>query len=254
MAWWKLRPDNLQDKFGEFAPKVIASRGMALQRESLVRGASERDMQDAWLGAALEQLAQMCGSFLKVTSAMNQSKTTAKAPAGAVILPASLLQIGVHIGDALDLCDALVAVTDASPQRLDGGVDGTDASASSEDVSRPVPFAPLAFQQGSLHPLMLRVGAFESMNMDPHHPVFDVVNTSNLSDHLGEWYNTGYCCFNVQDANCLGRLRGARRGDHYSVQHTTMIELSHVSCLVLVICNMTNHTYVYVAHPHTWNH
>lgn len=66
-------------------------------------------VHDARLGAALKELAHMCGAFLQAT--MSHPGTTS--PAGT-----TRVRIDAHVGDALDFYDALLAVppTAGGPQ------------------------------------------------------------------------------------------------------------------------------------------
>lgn len=104
----------------------------------------------------------MCGAFLEATAVSQPPNTS---PAGA------RLRIDVHVGDALDFCDALSAVPPASG--------GDDAS----EVAPPSPIPPVAFQRGTIQPLELKE---EVVRGAGRQPAFDVIKSSNLADHLGE--------------------------------------------------------------------
>lgn len=161
VCWWKLRPENLPGEFGKVAPKVTKPQGFDLHRSGLSQAPfsfkptakSQRDTQKAWFVTALEELAQMCGAFVRA---------------------ASKLSIVIHVGDALNCCDALLAASTASSSarsREEGGVTAP------KDV-----FPPVFCQQGALQPVQLRADAL----MTPSGFFeFDVINTSNLAEHLG---------------------------------------------------------------------
>lgn len=127
-------------------------------------------MQAAWFSVALEELAQMCGAFLKATTSTSVSSVSHVLPE----MPD--LRINVQVGDALNFCDALLAAS--PPPELIGG--GGDQTANSAAFSETV-FPPVSFQQATLQPLQLRA----EMATGPR-PEFDVINTSNLAEHLGE--------------------------------------------------------------------
>ena len=162
VALWKVKPEGLQGEYGKLAPRVtkhetinsyIGKDGPSDTQITL------RVAQDAWLGVALEELAQMCGAFLGATAKQSSPNTP---PA------VSRLIIDVHVGDALDFCDALSAV----PPTVSGG---------GKESATPAPMIPpVAFQKASIQPLELRNDVF-----GPGPPAFDVVKTSNLADHLG---------------------------------------------------------------------
>ncbi|CAN0181159.1 unnamed protein product, partial [Ectocarpus sp. 8 AP-2014] len=159
-SFWKLRPQSFQDEYGQQAPTVTKPREM----NSQIRGGGSRVTsiptsvaQEAWLSAALEELAQMCGALLRATATSD-----ADSSAG------SRLRINVHVGDALNFCDALLAC--ASPA---GGSADADGDAPKESATRG---SPVAFQQDTLQPLHLRAGAVTE---------FDVISSSNLADYLG---------------------------------------------------------------------
>ncbi|CAM9358762.1 unnamed protein product [Scytosiphon promiscuus] len=164
VVWWKLQPEHLQDEYGKLAPRVTKHRELNsfIGKDSLTATAiPHRIMQEAWMGAALEELAQMCGAFLRLTSMTE--------------LTVERLTINVHVGDALNFCDALVAMPHS--------VVPLGESARHEDgCSRRFPSPatpPFFFQQGSLSPLYLCGGVFTGR------PEFDVISTSNLAEHLG---------------------------------------------------------------------
>ncbi|CAM9183760.1 unnamed protein product [Ectocarpus fasciculatus] len=153
LSWWKLRPENLQDEFGKLAPRVTKHHETGSQSGPGGPKVASEVRQKAWFGAALEELAQMCGAFLAATST-------------SVPTAAPSLGITMQVGDALNFCDALLTAS-LSP--------GT-----TEDCTTPsAVFAPISFQQGSVQPLHLRAGVFRCP------PQFDVINTSNLAEHLG---------------------------------------------------------------------
>lgn len=161
MSLWKLRPQALQVEYGKLAPRVTKHKEINsyIGRDGpSATPIAPRVAQDAWLGTALEELAQMCGAFLEAT--VSQTATTPAAGGARV-------SIDVHVGDALDFCDALSVVP---PQ----------AGGAGEEVapSRPIPL--VAFQKASIQPLKLRSDVFRA---GP--PAFDVIKTSNLADHLG---------------------------------------------------------------------
>lgn len=80
------------------------------------------------------------------------------------------LNIKIHVGDALNFCDALLASpsTVRAGSASDAGCPGTTAT------------PPIAFQRGTLQPLQFRAGVFEGLA-----PTFDAIKSSNLADHLG---------------------------------------------------------------------
>lgn len=155
---WKLRPQSFQDEYGQQAPTVTKPREMNSQiggGGSRVTSIPTSVAQEAWLSAALEELAQMCGALLRATATSNADSSVG-----------SRLSINVHVGDALNFCDALL--TCASPA---GG--SADGDAPKESATRG---SPVAFQQDTLQPLHLRAGAVTE---------FDVISSSNLADYLG---------------------------------------------------------------------
>lgn len=158
---WKLRPQSFQDEYVQQAPVVAKPRDM----NSRVTGGGSRVTsiptsvaQEAWLGAALEELTQMCGALLQTTAESNVDMSAG-----------SRLSINVHVGDALNFCDALLGCTSPVVESADAGGD-----TSKEAANRG---SPVAFQQDTLQPLHLRVGAVTE---------FDVISSSNLADYLGE--------------------------------------------------------------------
>ncbi|CAM9318377.1 unnamed protein product, partial [Ectocarpus sp. 13 AM-2016] len=156
----KLRPQSFQDEYGRQAPTVSKPREMNSQLGgggSRVTSIPTSVAQEAWLSAALEELAQMCGALLRATATSN-----ADSSAG------SRLSINVHVGDALNFCDTLLACE--SPV---GGSADADGDTPKESATRG---SPAAFQQDTLQPLHLRAGAVTD---------FDVISSSNLADYLG---------------------------------------------------------------------
>lgn len=157
MTYWKVRPENLQDEYGgKLAPRVTKRQSFdpCIAGGDRTTRIAPHALQEAWLGAALEELAQMCGAFLGATV-----NSTPKTP----------LNIDIHVGDALDFCDVLLSgssmVGDGSASTINDGVTMT---------------SPVAFQQSTLQPLHLRAGVFGGIA-----PTFDVIKSSNLADHLG---------------------------------------------------------------------
>ncbi|CAM9691691.1 unnamed protein product [Ectocarpus fasciculatus] len=157
---WKLRPQRFQDEYGKQAPTVTKPRDMNSQiggEGSRVTSIPTSVAHEAWLSAALEELAQMCGALLQATAMSN-----------ADLSAGSRLSINVHVGDALNFCDALLACTSPAVEPTD-----SHGGTSKEATTRG---SPVAFQQDTLHPLHLRAGAVTE---------FDVISTSNLADYLG---------------------------------------------------------------------
>ncbi|CAM9288454.1 unnamed protein product [Ectocarpus fasciculatus] len=161
VGWWKLRPENIQGEFGKVAPKVTKPQGFDLASSGVTQAHSSftptakmyHDTQNAWFITALEELSQMCGAFVRATAK---------------------LRISIHVGDALNCCDALLAASAASSSARSREEDGTT---SLKDV-----FPPVFCQQGTLQPVQLRADAL----MTPSGLFeFDVINTSNLAEHLG---------------------------------------------------------------------
>ncbi|CAM9120819.1 unnamed protein product [Ectocarpus sp. 6 AP-2014] len=152
LSWWKLRPERLQGEFGKLAPRVTKHLEAGAHSGPGGPKVANALRQNAWFGTALEELAQMCGAFLAATSTSVPTATPH-------------LDITMQVGDALNFCDALLT---ASPWL------GT-----AEDCATSAVFAPISFQQGSVQPLHLRAGIFS------YPPQFDVINTSNLAEHLG---------------------------------------------------------------------
>ncbi|CAN0555721.1 unnamed protein product, partial [Ectocarpus sp. 8 AP-2014] len=114
---------------------------------------TQRDTQNVWFVTALEELAQMCGAFVRATAK---------------------LSITIHVGDALNCCDALLAASTTLSSARSREENGITAP---KDV-----FPPVFCQQGTLQPVQLRADAL----MTPSGFFeFDVINTSNLSEHLG---------------------------------------------------------------------
>ena len=163
VSLWKLRPEGLQGEYGKLAPRVTKPgeiNSYIGRDSSSASPIASRVAQDAWLGTALEELAQMCGAFLGATAVQNPSNSTW--PAGG-----ARVRIDVHVGDALDFCDALLSVPPAAGHAREAA------------PSSPIP--PVAFQRATLHPLELRNDVFRAGQ-----PAFDVVKTSNLADFLGK--------------------------------------------------------------------
>lgn len=155
MLLWKLRPEELQGEYGKLAPRVTKHQDINsyIGRDGpSATPIASSVAQDAWLGTALEELAQMCGAFLGAT----------------VCRPDNTVRIDVQFGDALDFCDALSAVP------------ATVGGAGNEAGVTPAPTPPVAFQQATLQPLELRDGIFRGCQ-----PAVDVINSSNLADQLG---------------------------------------------------------------------
>ncbi|CAN0216257.1 unnamed protein product, partial [Ectocarpus sp. 6 AP-2014] len=157
---WKLRPQSFQDEYGQQAPTVTKPPEMNSQiggGGSRVTSIPTSVAQEAWLSAALEELAQMCGALLRATATSNADSSAR-----------SRLSINVHVGDALNFCDALLAC--ASPTRGSADADGDTPKVSATRGS------PVSFQQDTLQPLHIRAGAVTE---------FDVISSSNLADYLG---------------------------------------------------------------------
>eukprot|EP00752_Nemacystus_decipiens_P011512 g10222.t1 len=161
VSLWKLRPQRLQDEYGKLAPRVTKHEEI---NSCMTQGdgpsatpVAPSVARDAFLGVALEELAQMCGAFLGAT-------THRPANDAATSTGGTRLTIDVHVGDALGFCDALSAV----PQGETGGA--------------PTPIPPVAFQKATVQPLELKGDVFGPAGRPP---AFDVIKTSNLADHLG---------------------------------------------------------------------
>lgn len=174
VSWWKLRPENLQDEYGKLAPRVTKHQGVDNHHRPGGPKVSAEARQNAWFGTALEELAQMCGAFLAVT-------TTAVKPTAAGISDSSStvaphISITIQVGDSLNFCDALLTAS-PSPASAAGDPGCTQSSAAR---SPGAVFDPVSFQQGSVEPLQLRVNVFA------YPPEFDVISTTNLAEHLGE--------------------------------------------------------------------
>ncbi|CAB1098062.1 unnamed protein product [Ectocarpus sp. CCAP 1310/34] len=88
--------------------------------------------QEAWLSTALEELAQMCGALLRVTATSN-----ADSSAG------SRLSINVHVGDALNFCDTLLACASPAWGSADADGDAPKESATRGIINVVVASAPL---------------------------------------------------------------------------------------------------------------
>ncbi|CAM9189713.1 unnamed protein product, partial [Hapterophycus canaliculatus] len=167
VVWWKMRPKHLQDEYGKAAPRVTRHQEVNAfigKNGPTATPIPGRVVKEAWLGSALEQLAQMCGAFLRVTAIrLAESKT-------------SHLTINIQAGDALDFCDALVAMPQVVEPVGRSSHDDPDCSSRPRQSGNPS----FAFQQGSLQPLQLCAELFNGSRPD-----FDIISTSNLADHLG---------------------------------------------------------------------
>lgn len=170
VASWKLRDERFQDKTGRLAPRVLKKKAMDTRSPKVEQStaSARRGVQDARFGAALEQLAQMCGGFLAATRIVPVEPGTSLASA------TPHLRININVGDAVNFCDSVLA---SSPS--EGLPEGDVGSGSSSSGSPTVEAT--AFQQGTLHPLRLREDIFVGSRAE-----FDVISTSNLADHLGE--------------------------------------------------------------------
>ena len=160
VSMWKLRPEKLQDEYGKLSPRVTKHEAInSYIGRDLPSAAplASRVARDASLGVALEELAQMCGAFLQATTSHHPGATS---PAAGGVR----VRIDIHVGDALDFCDALFAV----PLKAGGDARG---------VATP---PPVSFQKGSLELLELKNDIFGAGR-----PAFDVIKSSNLADHLG---------------------------------------------------------------------
>lgn len=171
VSWWKLQSANLQDEFGKLAPRVTKHQEAHSLGGLEGPNVTNEVRQTAWFCTALEELAQMCGAFLAATPT-----AAASPPAGCASAPLSAgaphVKITVQVGDSLNFCDALLTAS-ASP------TSAAERAPSSAAGASGAMFEPLAFQQGSLQPLHLRADEFD------YPPEFDVISTSNLSEHLG---------------------------------------------------------------------
>lgn len=160
VSFWKLRDEETQEEYGKLAPRVTKEHSFRLagfESGSRVSSEDEPRIQGAWFIAALEELAQMCGSFLKFASTREAH-----------------LDIIVNVGDALNFCDALSAASFSLQEaRL-----GTSLSNAREARAT---FEPISFQQGTLQPLKLLYDVFWSEDSLE----YDVITTSNLAEHLG---------------------------------------------------------------------
>ncbi|CAM9703054.1 unnamed protein product, partial [Pylaiella littoralis] len=156
VSLWNVRPEALQDEYGKLAPRVTKCQQW---KSGIEKGSPTniqvppRVLQDACLGTALEELAQMCGAFLGATVT----------PTSSTVPAVENLNIKIHVGDALNFCDAILAANDAARRGF-----GTTLT------------PPVAFQQGTLQPLQFRAGIFGGAAL-----TFDVIKSSNLADHLG---------------------------------------------------------------------
>ncbi|CAM9115690.1 unnamed protein product, partial [Ectocarpus sp. 13 AM-2016] len=152
-SWWKLRPERLQDEFGKLAPRVTTHLENGAHSGPGGPKVANAVRQNVWFGTALEELAQMCGAFLAATSTSEPTATPH-------------LDITMHVGDALNLCDALLT--------------GSPSLGAAEDCTTSAVFAPISLQPGSVQPLHLRAGICSCP------PQYDVINTCNLAEHLVE--------------------------------------------------------------------
>eukprot|EP00752_Nemacystus_decipiens_P005603 g5071.t1 len=163
VSWWKLQPDNRQEEYGMLAPQVTKPREASHSNE---RGAlSIEARQSSWFGAALEELAQMCGAFLAATGgtrAAPQTGSASDASGGG----APHLSVTLQVGDSLNFCDALLTAKPSPPDSARAAATGAV-------------FEPVSFQQASVQPLHLRADVFDWP------PEFDVISTSNMAEHLG---------------------------------------------------------------------
>ena len=109
VAHWKLHERKVQDEDGKLAPRVTHEQGVVAvglnQGHRISTVGNRHRLQTALFEAALEELAQMCGAFLKFIS-------TRKAN----------LKIVINAGDALNFCDALLASSASSTEGSDGSV------------------------------------------------------------------------------------------------------------------------------------
>lgn len=148
-------------------------------------------MLSAWFSAALEQLAQVCGSFLEVTAS-----TFTSSQRGKMTRSPPHVHIVVIVGDAIDLCDALVTSRD--------GYCAEESGTRGESAAVGGAFPSVAFQQGSIQPMVLRAEAFNEASAESG-PEFDVINTSNLVDHLGESCRSTHDRYHLRDCHNSSR-------------------------------------------------
>lgn len=99
-------------------------------------------------------------------------------PGASMTSATSHLRININVADAIDFCDSVLAASMTVGAPDDDF--GPDARSSS-----PSAFTGIPYQRGTLHPLRLRKDAFRRLRVE-----FDVINTSNLADHLGEKLTT----------------------------------------------------------------
>lgn len=211
VAWWKLRDRNVQAEHGNQAPTVVKHRTFGLHnfnQGASVSDTAARGIRQALFGAALEQLAQMCGSFLTAT---------ADTPVKSVLevqSTAGHLSIIIQVSDALDFCDALSAASFVATPGIDDGLQRT--------CTPRVDYAPVAFSQGTLQPLKLRKDAFAGSEAN-----FDVINTSNLADNLGERFEVPVGCREIASpinlCFCWCPSRGLKQTSTSSIQATSQI-------------------------------
>lgn len=165
VSLWKVQPDNLQDEYGKLAPRVTKHQEFdpCIDKDRPTTPIAPHVLQNAWFRSALEELAQMCGAFLRATACST--------PKSSPVVPR--LNIDIHVGDALDFCDALLAAPSTVGSR------GDDPATPSLDTEVA---PPVAFQQGTLQPLQLRVDVLGELAP----PAFDVIKSSNLAEYLGK--------------------------------------------------------------------
>lgn len=182
VSWWKLRPENLQDEYGKLAPRVTKNQDPTFHSLSGGANLGTETLQNSWFSTALEELAQMCGAFLAATPPASPSVGLNASPDETAKRPCNAephLTIIVQAGDSLNFCDALLtASASKSPGSREDGRK-TNGNDSSNGVSPGATFAPISFQQASVHPLHLRDNVFRCP------PKFDVISTNNLAEHLG---------------------------------------------------------------------
>ncbi|CAM9230359.1 unnamed protein product [Scytosiphon promiscuus] len=183
VSWWKLRPENLQDAYSKLAPRVTKHQDPVPHGISGRENLSAESLQNSWFGTALEELAQMCGAFLAATDEAAppaDSNTVPDESAKKLSNGEPRLNIIVQVGDALNFCDALLTTSGSkSPSSTEDGRTGNGKSTSNTGMSPGASFAPVSFQQASVHPLHLRDDVFRCP------PEFDVISTNNLAEHLG---------------------------------------------------------------------
>ena len=175
VSWWKLQPDDRQEEFGKLAPAVTKPREGSAFRGGAKLGTEAR--QNSWFGAALEELAQMCGAFLAATDGARA--TPPDSPISYTSAAAAThLTITLQVGDVLNFCDALLTAKPSLESAGELRGSGRGAGSGDAEPSGAV-FEPVSFQQASLQPLHLRADVFGCP------PEFDVIHTSNMAEHLG---------------------------------------------------------------------